>query len=55
LDWKATESIQEAEERRTKTKQDDNSYRISHGFNWLNLESMEANQKANNLLKTLYN
>ena len=55
LDWKPTESIQEAKERRTKTKHDDESYRISHGLHWLNLESMEANQKANNLLKTLYN
>jgi len=55
LDWYATESIEEAEERRTKTKYDDTSYRISHGFHSHNIESMEANQKAMDLQKTLYN
>ena len=55
LDWCATESIEEAEERRTKPKRDDNSYRISHGLHWLNLDCMEANQKAMDLQKTLYN
>jgi len=55
LDWSPTESIEQAEERRTKPKRDDNSYRISHGLHWLNLDCMEANQKAMDLLKTLYN
>ena len=47
------ESIEEAEERRTKSKHDDNSYRISHGFNWINLDCMKANDNANKLLKKL--
>lgn len=55
LDWSPTESIEQAEERRTKTKYDDTSYRISHGFHNHNIESMEANQKAMDLQKTLYN
>jgi len=55
LDWKATESIEEAEERRSKSKHNDDSYRISHGFNWLNPDCMKANQKVNELLKTIMN
>jgi len=55
LDWKATESIEEAEERRTKPKRDDNSYRISHGLHWVNLESMKVHEKADDLLKTIMN
>nr|AIF06858.1 hypothetical protein [uncultured marine thaumarchaeote KM3_196_F10] len=53
LDWCATESIEEAEERRRKSKHDDSSYRISHGFSWINLDCMKANDNANKLLKKL--
>ena len=55
LDWKATESIEQAEERRNKPKFEDNSYRVSHGLHWINLESMKAHEKADNLLKTIMN
>ena len=55
LDWEATESIEQAEERRTKSKFDDVSYRISHGLHYHNLDCMKANQKAMDLQKTLYN
>ena len=55
LDWKATESIEEAEERRKKPKFEDNSYRVSHGLHWINLESMKAHEKADKILKTIMN
>ena len=55
LDWKATESIEEAEERRNKSKFEDTSYRVSHGLHWINLDCMKANQKAIDLQKTIMN
>jgi len=51
LDWCATESIEEAEERRNKSKFEDTSYRVSHGLHWINLDCMKACEKANSLLK----
>ena len=53
MDWKATESIEEAEERRNKPKRDDSSYRVSPELHWRYLESMKAHEKADNLLKTI--
>ena len=55
LDWKATESIEEAEERRNKSKHDDSSSHVYPELHWLYLESMKAHEKADKLLKTLYN
>ena len=55
LDWKATESIEEAEERRNKPKRDDSSYRVSPELHWRYLESMKAHEKADKLLKTIMN
>ena len=50
LDWKATESIAEAEERRKKS--DDNGSSIGR---WLNVDCMESSKKADEKLRTLYN
>jgi len=55
LDWKPTESIEQAEERRNKSKFEDTSYRVSHGLHWINLDCMKANQKAIDLQKTIMN
>ena len=55
LDWVPTESIEQAEERRNKSKFEDTSYRVSHGLHWINLDCMKANQKAIDLQKTIMN
>jgi len=51
LDWKASETIEQAEERRNKPKLHEYSFRISNGLHWLNLDCMKAHEKANDLLK----
>jgi len=50
LDWKATESIAEAEERRRKSDDDGSSI-----GRWLNVDCMKSSKKADEKLKTLYN
>lgn len=54
LDWEATESIEQAEERRGKSEYDHHDYyHVSNG--WINLECMKAYEKADKLLKTVMN
>jgi len=57
LDWKATESIEEAEERRNKSKlEKEERKKFGRVYpNWVNLECMKSSEKADKLLKTIMN
>ena len=57
FDWSPTESIEQAEERKEKSKlEKEHRKKFERVYpNWINLECMKSSEKINKLLKTVMN